>query len=582
MRFLFRMIWASLLAGAAALSALAHAQSGIRPNAQHSAPCRFVVLYAGDAQSSVSRLHAIFAANLAGHVGRACLEPFGSYRTGDLGRFEAAIIVGAGDTSPPDQLIRDLAPDQKVLWLGGSMQLPGRTFDPGFTTNGATARPAAVIYKGVSLTRETRGDPLQVVHITDPARARVLATAEAQPWAVRSGGLTYVAEDPLGFTSETDRYLAVADLFLDLLDPQTPARRTALVRIEDVGPEADPVRLRRIVDVLADQHIPFSVAVYDSYRDPGGRFSHGRPVSFSLRSRPALTDALAYAVEHGGTLVMHGHTHQSDARANPYARVSGGDYEFFAAGLGPGGDFLLQGPLPDDTPRAWGARLDAALATWADVGLPRPSIFTTPHYAASASAYAALRERFPARYERTIYFANEAPSSGGLRAAAGPAWAGQFFPYEVRDIRGDAIIPENLGYYAPAAPGSGRGSDPDRLVDAARRNLVVRDAYASFFFHWFEDPAVLGSTVRRISSLGYSFASPGAVLQSGQTDVRGAYVTPPQVQAPRVWVWIYRFIRPTQLILLLLIGGFGGLLLDLASQRIEDQRSRDQRAATAV
>jgi len=39
-------------------------------------------------------------------------------------------------------------------------------------------------------------------------------------------------------------------------------RHRALIRLEDVGPAADPVQLRQIADLLAARSIPFSVAVY--------------------------------------------------------------------------------------------------------------------------------------------------------------------------------------------------------------------------------------------------------------------------------------------------------------------------------
>ena len=105
---------------------------------------------------------------------------------------------------------------------------------------------------------------------------------------------------------------------------------------------------------------------------------------------------------------MHGQTHQHANIPNPGFGVSGSDYEFFRAGLDSSGRFDLLGPLENDSEAHWDDRLDLAFANWDMAGLPQPWLFTSPHYAASQSAYSAMGERFPARLERVLYFGGEA------------------------------------------------------------------------------------------------------------------------------------------------------------------------------
>ena len=83
-----------------------------------------------------------------------------------------------------------------------------------------------------------------------------------------------------------------------------------MVRIEDVGPHTDPAKLRMIADYLHGRGVPYSVAVFVEYHDPAGRYSGGRPVRQRLSEVPKLVAALRYMVDHGGTLLMHGYTHQ--------------------------------------------------------------------------------------------------------------------------------------------------------------------------------------------------------------------------------------------------------------------------------
>ena len=108
-----------------------------------------------------------------------------------------------------------------------------------------------VRYKGTALSRWTRRtDGLRRVQIVRKSEVRVLATAvrgngSTLPWAVRSRNLTYVAELPFTYTSETDRVLAFADMLFDVLAPETRERHRALVRLEDINPRTDPTTSTR-------------------------------------------------------------------------------------------------------------------------------------------------------------------------------------------------------------------------------------------------------------------------------------------------------------------------------------------------
>jgi uncharacterized protein YdaL len=492
---------------------LRYANGGSSGQGLAGAAARTLVLYdAADTEPGAEELAATAMANLVSHFGTWSAHPVGTYRSGELDAYKAVVYLGtaAGGALPAAFLDDVQAGSRPVLWVNDDIgQL--RTHNPaawtqqrGFTPRGFdTAQFVRVDYKGTALPIHQVSDAgVMRVTVEDTAKATVLATAARAdgttiPWALRSGNLLYVVENPLPFIGYSkDRYLAFADLLFEVLAPDTTERHRALVRLEDVGPTADPVKLRTITDYLSTQHIPFSIAVYPVYRDPNGAAGNGKDVSIRLSERPAVVSALKYAAAHGGTLVLHGYTHQYGTKNNPHTGQSGDDAEFYFTHVD-GTQVRLDGPVPEDSD-AWAlGRMDQGLAELQSQGLPRPLAFEFPHYLASPVDYRAAYKRFPYRYERSLYFPgllSGRPVDAGQRI-----W--QLFPYTVRDVYGMTVVPENLDYVQ---------NTPDsaaELADTARSNLVVRDGVASFFYHPFLGLGQLPRVVESLRAQGYTFVS---------------------------------------------------------------------------
>jgi uncharacterized protein YdaL len=242
--------------------------------------------------------------------------------------------------------------------------------------------------------------------------------------------------------------------------------------------------------------VPFSVAVIPIYRDPLG-IDTGQPREIRLSQAPAVVDALKYMVSKGGTLLMHGVTHQYGDTANPINGKSGTDWEFFLTRLASGGSVQMVSPVPDDS-RQWALdRLDQGLAEFRAAGLPVPTIFEFPHYIGSPTDYRAVGERFATRYERTTYFPGilGGPTSYDTFIGSTP-------PYATTDLYGSKVLPENLGYVISGSQG------PDVLVNRARSIGVVRDAVASFFYHPYLAIDGLKQVVQGLKAQGYTFVAP--------------------------------------------------------------------------
>ncbi|MFV0260737.1 MAG: DUF2334 domain-containing protein [Acidimicrobiales bacterium] len=475
-----------------------------------------LVLYDNSGEwGAVGELYAQMAANLVSHFGPWVAKPVGEYAAGEMGSYRAVVYVGSTYDEPlPEAFLTDtLAGAVPVLWMYNNIwQLtahdPGFEADYGWIWAGFDAQPVATVsYKDRNLNRSPDNQSgIMTYDRLDPDRVETPALAVRPdgtrfPWVVRSGNLTYIGELPFAYVDFRDRYLIFADLLFDLLAPDTPERHQALVRIEDVGPNASPENLRSVADALSLRGIPFAVAVYARYVDPHGVFNDGVPVSYSLSDRPEVVDALKYMQSKGGTLLMHGYTHQFGTVDNPYNGVSAADFEFYATHIDENDYVIYDGPVPGDSQQWAAGRIAQAEAEFVAAGLDVPTTFEFPHYAGSVPDYAAVDARFGRRYERSQYYPGYL-SGGEIDYSM---IGGQYFPYPVTDVYGSFVVPETLGNIIPEPQNNHPGRTPADLVSAAEASLVVRDGYASFFYHPYLGTRMLLETIRGIEDLGYTF-----------------------------------------------------------------------------
>jgi uncharacterized protein YdaL len=470
----------------------------------------------------LGELYGVAAANLASRFGAWTARPVAQYQAGDIAAHRATIYIGSTyDQALPAAFLDDVAADiRPVIWMYNNIwQLAGRV--PNFAGEYGfvpwrydTSPVAQVDYKGHALGRyQENGGSIMEHSPFDPTRAAVLATAvradgTTLPWAVRARNLTYIGEIPFAYIGGEDRYLAFCDLLFDALEPDAAERHRALVRIEDVSADTDPVQLAAIGQLLASEGIPFSIALIPLNVDPLGVYSEdGAPSALSLVDRPELLEVLQSLAAQGATIVMHGYTHQYRDIPNPYSGASADDFEFFRAHVDANNYVIYDGPVEED-PATWAnERIDAGLVELGTAGFSQPAIFEYPHYAGSAADSRALARRFGTVYHRGLYF--------GGALGGGPddpsRMLGQFFPYPVTDVFGWRVIPENLGNYEPEP----FNNHPARLVPdllrAAEANLVVRDGVASFYFHPYNDVSVLRDLVQGIRLQGYTFVGPHAL-----------------------------------------------------------------------
>lgn len=471
--------------------------------------------------------YGILTGNLVSRFGTWKAIPASSYTSGQMASYANVVYVGSTYDEPlPNAFLDDvLAGTTPVIWMYDNLwRLTARSAALGTYFSNAygwdwvgfdTSTVGQVNYKGTAFTRYSANMSGIMNTVTfDASKVTVPATAVRSdgttfPWAIStpSKKFTYIGEIPHAYMSETDRYVAFAGMLEDILSPGLAARHRALVRIEDVGPDADPAELRAVADYLSSVGVPFSVTVYSFYRDPLGVDNGGVPQEMHLNATPQVVSALKYMQTKGGTLLMHGWSHQLNSLRNPYDAVSGNDFEFWMAHIDANNNVIYDGPVANDSVSSALTRMQSHTADFAAVGLAKPSTIVLPHYAGSAADYEAARQTYAQHYGRMLYFSGLL--KGGYAAADyTKPLVGQFFPYTgITDVYGLKQIPENLGNEEPVAFNNHPPRLPADIVASAKLNLALTDSIASFFWHPYLPLGDLQTIVSGIKSLGYTFVA---------------------------------------------------------------------------
>lgn len=492
------------------------------------------------ASEQVGPINAVMLANLLGHWPHyeVRVRPIDDFKAADLEACKATFYIGADPESEiPREFLRSyFATTRSVAWIGFAQEklnksqfeatfhhrvagmLPvgdSRAKDPGFFRH--VAYKGAVFSKSVEFDGgEAQGafEAVRFVPVGAQARETVIAelihdkTYESSAYFLRSGNKFVVGDIPFAYMHEGDRYFAFADLLFDILDEQ-PIRsdRFAFARTEDIHGLYERDLIEAAVQAHKAEKVPVSIAHIPLFMDPFdvyglGAVTEPRPAS----EEPAFLSFVdGLSADSRNAIVWHGVTHQLGARKNPHSGTSGDDYEFW--------DMVSKTPVEGDSVAGTLDRLSLALPVFDAYGI-QPRYWVTPHYHASALNNRVLGQVFPWQIGRVTYFPSSFGATFTLPAvdrktglSVGPvtrerleqlksaSWDGldtrstqgltQMFPYEIyRDVYGQRILPETLGYmsYATSEQTAFIRSADDMLADA-HRNRVVRDYWASFFYH---------------------------------------------------------------------------------------------------
>ncbi|MFC5472637.1 DUF2334 domain-containing protein [Paraherbaspirillum soli] len=513
-------------------------------------PIKVLILYDAPSPDPYEKLglsYAIMLRNLIGHFDSSVdLVPIQNYTAGKLNSYQATFYLGSYYDNPiPAAFLNDVSATQNtVVWFKYNLwQMawnPTYNFNVhyGFSFNGLKGLNAAptssnptpgffdtVAYKGKSMLKyyaydaasgTVNADPdVGITQIIDTAKAKALVTisnsktSEQAPYIVRAGNFWYFADLPLSYIGPRDRYLVLCDILHDIVGDNQGESHKALVRLEDVDALVSYSTVKTLTDYMLGKKIPFSIATIPHYMDPLGVYNNGIAEEVPMSQAGNLKRALNYALARGGKILMHGYTHQYDSMRNKNTGVSADDFEFWNA--------VQNTPVAEDS-TAWAlARLQAGLAEFKTNGYATPFAWEAPHYQSSPLSMRAVPLVFNTTYQRAVYYTSDTPN---FTLAQGKDFAvGQFFPYVIKkDYYGQRVLPENLGNIEydihTIDPYSNVVYTWQDLYLNAQYAMVVRDGFASFFFHpfWLESSLnVPGykdfqSLIQGITGLGYTWA----------------------------------------------------------------------------
>ncbi|HEY5899283.1 MAG TPA: DUF2334 domain-containing protein [Burkholderiales bacterium] len=447
---------------------------------------------------TVGERSAVMIANLLGHFKEAelSMKSVAQYAASDLVQCDRALYVGTYfDAKVPDAFLADVGAYRKpFLWINyniwklqaklGAERFRALTgfvyqriesapphsrgvipaFFSHFTYKGATFRKVAYLddnggfigYPEIVIVRSQGAEVL-----SEGIHSRTKAST---PYALRKGGFFYVADNPVSVIDERDRYLIFADLLFDFLglEPRTQ-KRYAVVRIEDIHPAYDLRLLFTAIETFRLRKVPFAISLIPRYIGPG------TTKGIDLQDDPRFLRLIRYAIANGASILMHGYEHHVTVDLGCGLMESGEDYEFW--------DRCRNAPLPYDSEQFVQERIDKGKKILTDLKIPIAG-WVTPHYMASPLTYRVVHKNIGHILQRMRYFLEGRPMDG-------QAAIDQFFPYPiVKDYYGSYVWPENLGYLPlPKLPYGGRPQGVEEMIETARLNRVVRDAWASFFWH---------------------------------------------------------------------------------------------------
>jgi uncharacterized protein YdaL len=508
-----------------------------------------LILYdnpANDPYSKLGLMYAIMLSNLLGHFNATVqIVPVQNYTSGMVNSNTVTFYIGDYYNNPlPAAFMNDVMTTKNtVVWFKynlwqiawNSAYTFNQTFGFSFLgLAGLNATPSSsnpnpgfydtVTYKNMSMVKYYSYDATTGVVSADPdvGLTQVVNSAQAQslvtmtnsqtgattPYVMRSGNFWYFADIPFSFIGPTDRYLVICDMLHDILQTNAATNHRALVRFEDLDAYTTTSSMNSLATYLHGKKIPFTMATIPVYTDPNGYYNGGVPETIHLAQATGLKTILTNAIKDGGSIVVHGETHQYDSTPNLQNAVSGNDYEFWYA--------VQNRPVDEDSEQWAEGRMTEAISEFTTNGF-KVTGWAAPQYQMSANASMAAAVEFPTSFQRAVYYTATDPQIG-TGAANQDFSAGQFFPYIInKDYYGERIIPENLGCIqydiCSIDPFSCVTYTWQQLQTNAQYGLVVRDGFASFFFHpyWLEPdlnlPALsdFESLVTGITNLGYTW-----------------------------------------------------------------------------
>lgn len=276
-------------------------------------------------------------------------------------------------------------------------------------------------------------------------------------------------------TLDSRQSILFAEMLHEVFEADHEHGYTGYIRLEDVHPLVDPKPLKEIAQVLKEKNIPYMVAVIPIYTNE----STGQKTTFA--DSPELLKVLKQIQSDGGSIVLHGYTHQFRSSE------TGEGFEFW--------DVENNSPIyaPEDVELELKREQDFSLknkyeeyikelqlyekeytVTKINKGIDElakyglyPLAFEAPHYTMSQYGYQLLSEYF-STYVGQIQLSDK---DWEIMDTA---------PYITSPslLNGMQLLPETMGYVQPDDTKS-----IEKMIDNTKRIGLVRDGMFAAFYH---------------------------------------------------------------------------------------------------
>ncbi|SJT00445.1 DUF2334 domain-containing protein [Clostridioides difficile] len=288
-------------------------------------------------------------------------------------------------------------------------------------------------------------------------------TLNKYPYIINDKNLFYVSKLDL----DGVLFYIFCDSLNDIFNIKTFDKGRIFVRIEDVHAFREPKNLVEIADYLSSKNIPFTIALIPAYVNPKNH------KVITLSESPEIVKAIKYMQDKGGTVILHGYTHQYKKE-----EVSGEGYEFW--------DGKKDEPLKENMKIFVKDRVLNGLRVCIENGI-YPLAFEAPHYAMESEGYKELKKYF------STYM--------GQHQNNGKKFSTNTYPYIIRDTEEfNIFIPENLGYIDPEDKFTFQN-----IKENLNKLSIVRGFSGGFFFHSYLNIEYLKNTIEYLEKQNIEF-----------------------------------------------------------------------------
>ncbi len=368
------------------------------------------------------------------------------YKSGDMDSYNSVFVINIENDISNKQFLDDLSVyKNKIYWIGNKIEDfldENKKYTIKYDSQNYSINE--LVYKENSLIINS-GYSYNI--ITASKDAKVLAemsdSYNTYPFIINEDNLYYISRWDL------ENSFIFEDSLNDFYNIKHFDKGKIFIRIEDVHPFRDTKQLREIADYLYSKDIPFMIALIPTYVD-----SKTQSIT-TMDMKPEFIETIQYMQEKGGSIVLHGYTHQLGNE-----EISGEGYEFW--------DIKNDTPVDEDIEPYVKNRVLSGLRLCIENKI-YPLAYEAPHYAINIDGYKELKKYF------STYVGQYQNNNNNFATNSSP------FTIKNSDTF-NVLIPENLNYVDENDEFS-----VDKIKESFKKLSMVRGYTGGFFFHPYLD-----------------------------------------------------------------------------------------------